>query len=172
MKKLFVLCSFLLVSAIGYSQKVIGTFTIPESEKFISLAWDWSAAVIDKKYSEAEWASVVGEEYWEQAKTEVLKFIAREMNSKMDRARISVLSPDSERKTAYTLYICPDKYNKKGTNNSFYILKENSTGQEIGKCMVNGDGGKIGTVANFLGDGYEEAARKIGRILMKYNMVK
>ena len=52
MKKLFFICSFLLLSAVSFSQKVTGTFTLPEGEKFISIDWDWSDAVIDKKYND------------------------------------------------------------------------------------------------------------------------
>ena len=102
MKKLFFICSFLLLSAVSFSQKVTGTFTLPESEKFISIDWDWSDAVIDKKYNEADWIVVNGKEYWEKAKLEVLSLLVREMNSKMEKARITVISPENEKKTKYT----------------------------------------------------------------------
>ncbi len=172
MKKLLFICSFLLMSAVGFSQKVTGTFTLPESEKFISIGWDWSDAVIDKKYNEADWVVVNGKEYWENAKMEVLNLLVREMNSKMEKSRITVISPESDTKTAYTLYICPIKYSKKGDNVSIYRLKENGSGEEIGSCKLSGDGGSIGSVANLLGDGYEEAARQMGKILKKYNKIK
>ena len=91
MKKLCVICSFLLMSAICFSQKVTGTFTLSEGEKFISVDWDWSDAIIDKKYNEADWIVVNGKEYWEKAKLEVLSLLVREMNSKMDKSRITVV---------------------------------------------------------------------------------
>lgn len=169
MKKLLFISSFLLISAVSYSQKVTGTFTLPQSEKFVSLAWDWSNTLIDKRLNEKDWASINGEDYWEKAKLEVLNLISREMNEKMEKSRISVFSPESKRETAYTLYICPIAYSKKGDNKSNYILKETKTGKEIGRCTIKGDGGSIGSVANLLGDGYEEAARKMGKILKSYN---
>ena len=172
MKKILFAISFLLLATAGYSQKVEGTFTLPESERFVSVAWDWSEAIIDKKFTEKDWAAVTGEKYWEEAKQEALQLITREMNEKMDNARISVISPDSETKTAFTLLICPITYSKKGNNHSFYILKDNRNGKVIGRCRIAGDGGKIGTVANLLGDGYEEAARKMGKILKKYNRIR
>ena len=172
MKKLCIICSFLLMSAMCFSQKVMGTFTLPEGEKFISIDWDWSDAVIDKKYNEADWIVVNGKEYWDKAKLEVLSLIVREMNSKMDKSRITVISPESDTKTAYTLYICPIKYSKRGDNVSIYKLKETSSGEEIGSCKLSGDGGSFGSVANLLGDGYEEAARKMGTILKRYNKIK
>lgn len=172
MKKLFFIYSFLLLSAVSFSQKVTGTFTLPEGEKFISIGWDWSDAVIDKKYNEADWIVVNGKEYWEKAKLEVLSLLVREMNSKMEKARITVISPENEKKTKYTLFICPIKYSKKGDNVSIYRLKETSSGEEIGSCKLSGDGGSFGSVANLLGDGYEEAARKMGTILKRYNRIK
>ena len=76
MKRLLFLVITVMIFVDCYSQKVTGTFTIPESEKFISLEWDWSEAVIDKKLSENDWAAINGEEYWEKAKMEALKLIA------------------------------------------------------------------------------------------------
>lgn len=172
MKKLLVIVIAVMISTVCYSQKVTGTFTIPESEKFISLAWDWSEAVIDKKLSEKDWAAINGEEYWEKAKMEALILIAREMNEKMTKSRVSILSPESDRETAYRLFISPIWYTKKGNNESIYILKDISTGNEIGRCRLKGDGGSIGSVANLLGDGYEEAARKMGSMLKKFNKIK
>lgn len=172
MKKLFLIATILCVSVSCYSQKVEGTFSIPDSEKFIAVDWDWSQTVIDKKFSEKEWAAVNGDSYWEKAKLENLVMITRVMNEPLEKARVSVVSPESSMKTAYTLYICPISYNKKGDNYSDYVLKENSTGLVIGRCQLKGAGGRIGTVSNLLGDGYEEAALKMGKILMKYNKIR
>lgn len=172
MKKLLLISTVLLLSVSCYSQKVAGTFSIPENEKFIAIQWDWSQAVIDNKLSEKEWATVNGEDYWEEAKAEILVMITSIMNEPLEKARVSVISPESKMNTAYTLYICPITYSKKGNNYSDYILKENSTGREIGRCQLKGVGGRIGTVSNLLGDGYEEAAHKMGTILKKYNRIK
>lgn len=172
MKKKIILSLFFLVSIAGYSQKVTGTFSLPESEKFLDLKWDWSKAIIDKKLTEKEWAAVVGEKTWEEAKHEALLLIAREMNEKLVNSRIMIVSPENDTKTAYTLYITPYFYEKKGNNTSLYILVDNKTGNKIGACEVYGTGGKIGSVGNLLGDGYEESARKIAGVLRKYNKVR
>lgn len=172
MKKYLLVVLCLLISTTSYSQKVLGSFSLPESEKFLDVKWDWSKAVIDKKLTEKEWAIVVGENDWEQAKLEALQLITREMNEKLENSRIMVIAPGSEKKTACTLFITPISYNKKGFNVSQYILINNQTGNQVGICEIKGDGGKIGSVGNLLGDGYEESARKIGTILKKYNKVK
>lgn len=172
MKKKILISLFLLVSIAGYSQKVTGTFSLPESEKFLDLKWDWSKAIIDKKLTEKEWATVVGEKTWEEAKHEALLLIAREMNGKLANSRIMIVSPENDTKTACTLYITPLEYGKKGTNVSQYRLVDNKTGEQIGMCETYGTGGKIGSIGNLLGDGYEEAARRIAGVLRKYNKVR
>ena len=172
MKKIILFSMFMLLSMASYSQKVTGTFSLPESEKFLDLKWDWSKAVIDKKLTEQEWATVVGEKTWEEAKQEALHLIAREMNEKLVNSRIMIVSPENDTKTAYTLYITPLEYEKKGNNESRYILVDNKTGEQIGMCETYGTGGKIGSVGNLLGDGYEEAARRIAGVLRKYNKVR
>ena len=172
MKKKILLSLFMLVSIACFSQKVTGTFSLPESEKFLDLKWDWSKAVIDKKLNEKEWATVVGEKTWEEAKQEALLLIAREMNEKLANSRIMIVSPENDTKTAYTLYITPLSYKKKGDNVSQYILVDNKKGEQMGMCETYGTGGKIGSVGNLLGDGYEEAARRIAGVLRKYNKVR
>lgn len=172
MKKKILLSLFMLVSMACYSQKVTGTFSLPESEKFLNIKWDWSKAVINKKLNEQEWATVVGEKTWEEAKYEVLLLIAREMNEKLANSRIMIVSPENDTKTACTLYITPLKYEKKGRNDTQYILVDNETGDQIGQCEDSGDGGKIGSVGNLLGDGYKKAAQRVAGVLRKYNKVK
>lgn len=48
----------MLILTTSYSQKVLGSFSLPESEKFLDVKWDWSKAVIDKKLTEKELAIV------------------------------------------------------------------------------------------------------------------
>lgn len=172
MKKILLLSLCLLFSMTSFSQKVLGSFSLPESEKFLDVKWDWSKAIIENKLTEKEWAIVIGENDWEQAKLEALQLIIREMNEKLENARIMVIAPRNEKKTACTLFITPISYNKKGFNVSQYILIDNKTGNQVGICKIKGNGGKFGTMGNLLGDGYEESARKMGKILKKFNKVK
>lgn len=172
MKKFFITSLLLLVTLAGNSQKVYGTFSLPTDEKFLSVKWDWSKALIDNKFNEQEWITVVGDNVWEDAKKEAMLLITREMNDKLDNSRIMVISPESDKKTAYTLYITPVKYNKKGFNDSYYILIDNNTENQIGMCKISGRGGVVGSIGNLLGDGYEEAAANMGNILRRYNKLK
>lgn len=161
------------VSASVYSQsQITGSFTLPETEKYLALDWDFSETVFDRKHNEKEWAALNGEKEWEEAKSEALGLILREMSGKMEKSRITVIKAESSLPYSYILYICPVKYNKKGDNVSFYVLKENATGKEIARCKIKGDGGHHGSLANLLGDGFEEAARDMGGYLRIKNKLK
>ncbi len=170
MKKLFVL-SFLFVSLSGYAQKVLsGNFELPDNEKYLTIDWDCSESVIDKKYNEKEWQAVKGDD-WPKAKQQVLERIVGDMNDHMKNSRIIAVLPSSELKGAYTLYICPIKLDRKGNNKSNYVLRD-SNGNEKGKAQFNGDGGNWGTFANLMGDGYEHAGSKLASLIKKYNKNK
>lgn len=172
MKKVL-LFVFMLISIPGYSQKTIsGNFQLPEEEKYLAVDWDCSQTLFEKKHNEKEWESLIGKEEWEKAKSESLSDILVEMNNKMRKARITVVKPTNELKANYTMYIAPIKLNRKGDNTSFYILKRNSDGVEVGRVKLSGDGGSFGSLANLLWDGYEEESRKMGSYLTRNNKSK
>ena len=164
---------FILVSLPGYTQSTVsGSFELPKEEKYLAVDWDCSETLFEKKHNEKEWEALLGKEEWQKAKSEALSDILVEMNNKMGKARITVVKAESELKGNYTMYIAPIKLNRKGDNNSFYILKRNSDGAEVGRVKLSGDGGSFGSLANLLWDGYEEAARKMGRYLTHHNKLK
>ena len=170
MKKLFVL-SFLLISISGYAQKVLsGTFELPPNEKYLTLNWDCSETVFEKKYNEKEWQAVKGDD-WPKAQKQVLERLVRDTNDHIDKSRVIVVLPGSELQGSFTLFICPIKLDKHGNNKTNYILRD-ANGNEIGKAQFNGDGGRWGTFANLLGDGYENAGKKLGNLIDKYNKRK
>lgn len=172
MKRLF-LFVFLFVSITGYAQKLLsGSFVLPESEKYIEVDWDCSKTVFDKKYNETEWKSIIGEKDWNNAKSEALAFILNKMNDEMKKSRLIAVKSGENLQSSYVLYISPLTLDKKGNNVTLYILKEKKTGAELGRLRKKGDGGHWGTLANLLGDGYEEAASDIGGYIKKHNKVK
>ena len=85
MKKFCFLFVVLLVSVRMSGQNLInyeGKFTLPESEKYVKLDFDFSETVFEKKYNEKDWNLVVGKEEWEEAKQEALERIVKMMNEK------------------------------------------------------------------------------------------
>ena len=164
---------FMLVSIPSYSQKTVsGSFELPKEEKYLAVDWDCSQTLFEKKHNEAEWEALIGKEEWTKAKTEALGDILVEMNNKMRKSRITVVKKGSELKYNYTMYIAPIKLNRKGDNTSFYILRRYSDGVEVGRVKLGGDGGSMGSLANLIWDGYEEASRKMGRYLTSHNKLK
>lgn len=166
----FILLLLLMRSMISFSQTLVsGSFSLPKSEKFIIIEWDFSEAVIEQKYNELEWEALNGEKEWSEAKTETIDLIKREMNNNMANSRLTVVTKESGLNYSYSLHICPQKLFKNGNNLSLYILKEISSGEEVGRCIIKGKGGKFGSLSNLMGDGYEEAARKMGKYLRSQN---
>lgn len=171
MKNLFIFV-FIFATSNCFAQKVIsGSFALPESETYLYVDWDFSETLFEKKYNEKEWEAMNAGE-WTKAKSEALGFILNEMNEILKKSRIIVIQKGSDLKAEYTLYISAIKLDRKGNNKSFFILKKNDSGEEIGKAQIKGDGGHWGSLGNLLGDGYEEAARKMGSLLKKNNKLK
>lgn len=173
MKKNCILFIILLFSLSGYSQTLVsGTFTLPEEEKYLGVSWNCSETVFENKYNETEWENLMGKEEWQQAKKEALVQIVMEMSTKMEKSRITLVKEGSDFQPGYTMYICPVKLNRKGDNKSFYVIINNATGEEVGRLRLGGDGGHFGSLANLLWDGYEEAARKMGKYITSHNKTK
>ena len=175
MKKVLLLFVFLIeVSAFCFSQLVKGDFTIPLSDKYIVLKFDCSNTVFEKKYNETDWGLIVGADEWTKAKKEALARIVGMMNEKMKKTRIIMVveNPSSTISTIesnYTLYIMPLTLNRKGKNKSNFMLKENLTGKVLGYTTVSGGGGHFGSLGNLLGDGYEDSAPDVAKLIAKYN---
>lgn len=175
MKKFLILIFFLIETSVScFSQSVKGNFTIPLTDKYIVLKFDCSETVFEKKYNETDWGLIVGVEEWTKAKREALARIVGMMNDKMKKTRIIMVVEDpsstiSTLKSNYTLYIAPSALNRKGKNKSNFILKENATGKVLGYTSVSGGGGHYGSLGNLLGDGYEDSAPDVAKLIAKYN---
>jgi len=158
----------LMFTVSGFAQKVLsGDFKLPANEKYVTLDWDCSETIFDKKFNEKEWKAVKGDD-WPEAQKQVIEGIVKDMNNHLTRSRIIAILPGSELKSSYTIFICPIKLDSKGNNKSNYVLKD-ASGKELGRAQFNGDGGHWGTFANLMGDGYEKAGKKLASLMKKYN---
>lgn len=165
-----------LVSVTMYAQvhptKIKGSFTLPDSEKYLTLKFDFSQTVFEKKFNEEEWAVMNGKENWKEAQKEALERIVKLMNEKMTKTRIMMVLDGYEMKSSYTLYITPLELYKNGKNESVYILKNNETGEILGSANGRGYGGHFGSLGNLIGDGYENIAPSVGKLIAKHNKLK
>ena len=161
-----------------YYREIKGTMVLPESEKYITLKFDFSKTIFDNKYSEEDWALLKGKEVWEEAKQEALERIAVLMNEKMTKTRIIIVlekmmsQGDNSVVSNYTLYITPHKYYSKGKNESTFVLKNNKSGEFVGSISAYGSGGSFGSIGNLLGDAFEKSAPEVAKIIAKKNKNK
>lgn len=165
MKKTLLITFMALATLNSYAQKVIdGTFALLKDEKFVTVAWDFSKTVFEKKFNEKEWADIHTPAEWEEAKKEAMEKILEEANGKLENATVYLVDATTyKEKTNYTIIITPKTLDKKGNNLSNYVLRKNANSEEVAVIEIKGDGGHFGSLSNLLGDGYEEAARKLGK---------
>lgn len=184
MKKIclfFLFCFVPLVASAQYSKfydntgEVKGSFSLPDTVKYLVLKFDFSETVFDKKYNEEDWALLNGKENWEAAKKEALERIVKMMNEKMTKTRIIMVleemaTPDNPKiQSNYTFYIVPLSYSKLGRNRSVFVLKNNVTNDFVGCVSDYGSGANFGSLGNLLGDAYEDSAPRVAKKIASYN---
>ena len=158
--------------------KVKGSLTLPESEKYLLLKFDFSETLFEKKYNETDWALLNGKEEWETAKQEALEHIVSWMNEKMEKTRIIIIlekmlsSDSSSLKPNYTLFITPKTYSKNGKNKSLFVLKENKTGEILGTVATFEAGAHFGSLGNLLGEGYDSSSQVVAKKIASANKIK
>lgn len=180
MKKIILLLS-LILPIVANAQKspqfdeLAGTFTLPETEKYVTLKFDCSKTVFEKKYNEADWILLIGEKEWEEAKQEAMERIVKMMNEKMTKTRLILvlenmaIPGNPELQPNFTLYIIPKMLYKNGRNVSQFVLKDNNSNAILGSIYIKGTGAHFGSLGNMLGDGYESSAPDVAKLLVKYN---
>jgi len=75
-------------------------------------------------------------------------------------------------KSNYTMYIAPISLDRKGKNESLFILVNNETGENYGATKMRGFGGHFGSLGNLLGQGYKKAAPAVALEFAKQNKNK
>lgn len=171
MKKLLVL-ALCFMSLSSYAQKAkSGSFELPANEKYITFDWDCSETLFEKRYDEREWRAIKGED-WDIAKNQVVEMLVKDVNASLGKSRIVAVLPNSDIKASYIIYICPQKLDSKGNNETIYVLKD-SQGRELGRTeFFIGDGGRWGSFTNLIGDGYEDSGKELAKVIKKYNKAK
>lgn len=161
------LFALLMASIAVKAQTVMGSFKLPAEEKYITLDWDCSKTKFENRMNEQEWRAIKGED-WDEAKKDVLHDMVTDLNEKLNNTRFIAILPGSELKSSFTIYICPLTLDKNGKNVTAFVLKD-GTGTEVGSAMLHGSGGRIGSLPNLVGDGYENAASKLAKIIKTHN---
>ena len=162
MKQILFLLLLFVMTISGRAQKIIsGSYGCLSAERAVCIQWDFSNTLFERKYNEDEWIELKGEEEWDRAKKEAMDVIVENVNKMLQKEQIFVVKNSD--KANFKITIAPQTLDSKGNNKSEYILTDIRTGNEEGRIQIKGDGGHWGDLANLLGDGYEEAARKLGK---------
>lgn len=149
-----------------HAQKEIsGSFGCLSTERAVCIRWDFSNTLFENKFSEQEWEETKGKAAWNNAKNEAMDVIIENVNDMLKKEQVFVVKNSD--KAHYIITIAPLSLDSKGNNNSEYILTDIKNGSEEGRILIKGDGGHWGDLSNLLGDGYEEAARKLGKYIKK-----
>ena len=167
MGKIVLVMLLSLMTTSSSAQKVIsGSFSALSSEKAVSVKWDFGSTVFEKKYNEREWESINGEAEWNKAKNEAMSLILKCINEELKKAHVYVVGENLSNECKYTILVSPINLDRKSNNKSnYYLVDKNNT--EIACVQIKGDGGHWGSLGNLLGDGYEEAAKKLGKLIKK-----
>lgn len=156
-----------LFSVNCFAQKVVsGSFSALSSEKAVSVRWDFGSTVFEKKFNEREWESLNGETEWRKAKNEAMAVILKCINEELKKNHVYVVGENLSNECKYTIIVSPISLDRKGNNNSNYYLVDNNN-VEVACVQIKGDGGHWGSLGNLMGDGYEEAAKKLGKLIKK-----
>ena len=159
------LFSFALAASTCAQTVISGSFDCLATEKAVCIKWDFTNVVFEKKFNEQEWAEIKGAEEWGKAKEEAMDVIIENVNDMLKKEQVFIVK--NSEKANYVITIFPLTLDRKGNNKSEYVLTDIKNGNEEGRILIKGDGGHWGDIANLLGDGYEEAARKLGKYIKK-----
>lgn len=165
MKRIFIFATFLAISLCVSAQKekISSSFEILKDESVVDIMFSFKETVFEKKFNEEQWIEIHGEDEWNKAKEEAMQIIVSNVNEKLRKQALFVKKHNPQKNCHYTIIVAPIKLDRNGNNVSYYYLRDNTSNTIIARKKINGDGGRFGDLANLLGDGYEEAARSLGR---------
>lgn len=127
----------------------------------ISVKFAWEGATIAGMSDEAY---TLTDKAWEEGKAEAERRFIVELNSSLRRAAIEA-APFKDAK--YTLLFSVMEVSKTGDVLGIASILD-AKGKEVAVIEnIIGKGGKVGSLSNLAGDGFENAARKLGRCLLQ-----
>ncbi len=170
--KVLLLMAAMIVTLSANAQKILqGSKPSLKGEAKINLKLDLTDTRIDNK-SIADWLEYrqaeqpdynAKDELEKELKPEIQEKIVKELNDKLGKKGAFVTINGSAK---YTLLVCPVSIKKNGKNtNECSILDEN--GNVLVKFLASGSGGTFGSMANLIGDGYENSGSKMASFVAK-----
>ena len=166
---LFVMQLLLLCSTLALAKPNIG-LGILKGQHRIHWTMDWTQLTIEgmKPKEWLEFRQAEQPEYdakyelESQLKPRILDMVAG-ANSKLMGKQI-ILCSDSD--CVYTIVLQPVSVSKKGNCTVKCYVKETKSGKQVYEFFVLGRGGVFGSMSNLWGDGFQNAGRRMGKMIL------
>lgn len=148
------------------------TLSFLKGETAMSYVVDWSDMTING-LKKADWIERrnaeqpnfdAEKEYESELLPRINDFVAR-ANKEMENVNLFI---SSKPKRKYTLYLRPQNITSNGDNTIECVIKETATGKTMVEFVVNGKGGRIGSMSNLWGDGMRSAGKKFGKFICRH----
>lgn len=173
MKRIFTLCVlaglFVQMSQAARKQKT--DFSFLQGERAVSCIIDWSELTIGG-FSTDEWIEKrqaeqpqydATHEFNDQLLPQV-GLLIEHANKQLEKAHLFLSNKEGKK---YTLYVIPQNISQKGDNTVRFEMKETATGKVMAQFEIEGDGGVFGSMSNLWGDGFKDAGKKLGKLMLK-----
>ena len=170
MKRLiFVMQLLLLCSTLALAKPTMG-LSILKGQHRIRWQMDWTQLTIEGmntkdwlQFRQAEQPEYdANYELESQLKPRILDMVAG-ANAKLTKQQM-ILCSDSD--CVYTLVLQPVSMNKKGNCTVKCFIRETESGKQVYEFYVLGRGGVFGTMSNLWGDGFQNAGRRLGKMIL------
>lgn len=174
MKKFMLIAAAMVMTLAANAQKVIYEGKAPslKGERKINIKVDFSEMKIDKK-DVADWLEARQAEQPEyNAKDELEKELKPAVNEKLvegvnDKLKKVNAYLTTNANANYTVVVKPQQVAKKGNNVNKCLILDKS-GNTVIAFELTGKGGTFGSMSNLWGDGYGDAGKELGKILLNY----
>ena len=141
-------------------------FMLLRAGDFIAFSIDYSEAII-KGLSEHDYADLVGKAEWEETKASLRKSFLRVFADNMGRKEVYMFGADrADAKYRITLQV--EKIDRRGNmDGPFFLEKIGDDNNVYAKIKLSGDGGRIGSFVNLMGDGHRDMSEKFAKFLKR-----
>lgn len=162
---LLLLCCTLSMAGINTGLRVL------KGQHKIGWRMDWSKLTIETlspddwvNFRQAEQPQYDAKfELEEQLKPRILDMVAAANHQLVDEQMFLI----TDSTTNYTFVFQPLNITKKGNNMVKCYLKETKTDRTVFEVMVMGRGGVFGSMSNLWGDGFKDAGKRLGKMIVE-----
>ncbi|MCI6550861.1 MAG: hypothetical protein MR450_08400 [Prevotella sp.] len=172
LKKILLLAA-LLTGAwnIQAEEKIEGSLAELKGKTKIKVVEDWTGTAIAGKsledwllFRQTEQPNYDAKHEWEEElKPRLLEDLPRTANEKMTKTNLFLVRDVD---TRFVMTIHPVSVEKKGNCIITCTIREAKTGHQLAQIVIEGNGGKFGSMSNLWGDGFRSAGKELGALMV------